>query len=166
MAKIKIADLVIDFSGARAFVRKVRSGSSATTRGHRKAAERYLRWLQKRYQKYSMGGGDWPDLAESTVRRKKQNKDVILVEYMNLYNSLAVRRSGKSQYTVGIFSQQTARRSSKTLQQIATIHQRGEGRVPQRRIVVMPSTGVNRSMRQDIQKGVNEDVRSANRASR
>ena len=166
MTRIPIAHLVIDFSGARAFVRRVRSGGSATTRGHRKAANRYLVWLQKRYQKYSMGGGSWPALAESTIKRKKQNKRVILVEFMDLYGALAVRRSGKNQYTVGIFSSEPARRSDKTLRQIATLHQHGEGRLPQRQIVVMPSSHVNRAMRKDIQDGVDEDIRRSNSGSR
>jgi len=165
MALIKIADLVIDFSGARAFVRKVRSGGSNTTKGHRKAAERYQRWLQKRYKSYAMGGGDWEPLSEETVKRKKRNKNVILIEYMNMYDSLRVRRSGKNQYTVGIFTSRQARRSDLSIRQVATLHQKGEGRLPRREIIVMPPTRVNREMRRDIQDGVDKDVREANRAS-
>lgn len=167
MALIKIADLVIDFSGARAFVRKVRSGGSNTTKGHRKAAERYQRWLQKRYKSYAMGGGDWEPLSEETVKRKKRNKNVILIEYMNMYNSLRVRRSGKNQYTVGIFTSQQARRSDLSIRQVATLHQHGnpETNLPQREIIVMPSSHINREMRRDIQAGVDKDVKEANRAS-
>jgi hypothetical protein len=165
MAKIKVADIVIDFSGARAFVNGLKSGSTGTNKGHRRAAERYANWLRRRYRQFSMGGGDWPDLAESTRRRKKQNKDVILVEYTNLYNSLSVRKRRQNEYTVGIFSQQQARRSNKTLQQIATIHQQGRG-LPKREIVVMPSRGLYRGMVADIQKGVDADIRKANRGSK
>jgi hypothetical protein len=165
MAKQKVATITIDFSGARAFVRELQSGGSNTTKGHRRAAEKYRGWLQKRYQKNAMGGGEWPDLAPSTIKRKKRNKHVILVEYMNLYNALSVRRLGKNQYTVGIFSSAPARRSNKSLRQIATIHQQGRG-VPRRRIVVMPSSQMLVSMRNEIQKGINQDIRKTNRGSK
>ena len=163
MAKVKIADIVIDFSGARAFVNGLRSGSSGTDKGHRRAAERYANWLRRRYKKFAMGGGDWKELSDETIRRKKQYKEVILFEYGNLFGTLSFRKRRANEYTVGIWSRQPARRSNKSLQQIATIHQQGLGRMPRREIVVMPSRGLYRGMVSDIQEGVNKDIRKANR---
>ena len=166
MAKQKVGEIVVDLSGVRSFVRLIGRRNSGTERGLRIATRRYLEFLRRRFRRYSMGGGSWDPLDESTVRRKAQNQDVILIEYMHLYNALNMRKLPRQlAYSVGIFSQATPYlRSDKTVEQIAEIHQTGDG-LPRRTIVVRPPGGTQRGMRNDIQRGINMDVRRANRSS-
>lgn len=96
----------------------------------------YLEAMRMRYGSASRGDGTWKPLKPATIARKKQNKDLVLVEYGDLYTSLIpgdannVLRLYDDPGTIGVFAG--------TADPVAVHHQYGEGRLPARPIIVAP----------------------------
>lgn len=102
-------------------------------------------FLIKRFNIFSKGGGEWPPLAESTVRRKGHSK--ILIETGDLLKGVKqglYQRITWSGPWLTITLRMRARRKHKPsglpIQELIEIHQRGLGRVPKRKVLVGPDS--------------------------
>lgn len=106
----------------------------------------YGKYIFDRFNKYARGGGDWPPLAESTVKRKRRNKNLILVHTGALRIGLFPARlslhglrqdNGKFTVTATYVNNRT---------DVMEFHQEGEGGLPKREIVVEPDARTKREM--------------------
>lgn len=131
------------------------------------AARRLSRWQQNRFISFSAGGGDWAKLAASTILRKTRrgvasNPEWILREYDELFTSFGFRNINGA-LVVGITNNKSHPRGSTTFV-IARVHQGGLGRVPVRRIVILPPKGILKQMNSDIRAEYNKIIRRNRRA--
>ncbi len=141
----------------------------------RKWGTRYLGEMERRYAKFSRGGGDWPALKPSTVRTRRRGgkkrggvnkpkvntrrtggKVAILRDTNTLFAAMRRGNPGnvfKDIYrgiTVGVGP--TRHPGGKaTIADIAGFHNRGAGHLPRRRIFVQPSSATRRGMLRDAQ---------------
>lgn len=158
---------------------KITSDAPPVRRMLNRWGHRFLGFLHDRYEKYSRGGGDWPDLAPSTKRHRKKarkghrgpRKFAILIEYEILIGSLQVGSPGniltvgRDSVTAGIggsarYSQgKRTRGGLPTIRDIANFHQQGRGNNPVRKIVVEPDRRCTRDMKRYGLEAVNEMLR-------
>jgi len=156
-------DMKID--GVIARIRSIQKDLEQSTReeGLDRIGRKHVIFLRKRYRKMSAGGGEWPDLAQETKDSKRSRKiatnpDAILREGDALYNALNYRVWRKS-VQIGYAGRGTGKRhprSKKTIRELASIHARGGGKLPQRIIVPDVSTSQDRSMVRTMSKVVRE----------
>lgn len=129
---------------------------------------RYRSFAQRRFVRFSRGGGDWPPLAESTIKGRRKGKGkadasslmrtkggdlasaggrfVILVNTGTLRNVLDVQlgRPGQLEQQVpfgvevGYGGTSRYPGGKATIADIASFHQEGNARLPQRKIIVEP----------------------------
>jgi hypothetical protein len=97
----------------------------------------------------SKGKGVWPDIKQATKDKKKRaglpprilrgTVDITGIATTDtILNSLELKQISPNGYAVGIFNRSAHPGSKLTVHQLATIHQRGEGVVPIRTIMVPP----------------------------
>jgi hypothetical protein len=162
-------DLVkLDLTGLRNFEATIKGQLSGTGAGPVAVAVRqwgivYRSYVQERYDKFSKGGGDWPDLAESTKRKRRKGKPKkgaggekvaekysILRDIGLLFNVLspvfasapgAIQEDIPFGVKVGFGGPSAHPGSKATIADIASFHQYGAG-VPKREIIVAPSVAV------------------------
>ena len=126
------------------------------------AADRYLRYLRNRYISLSAGGGEWPDLTDSTIKSKAwrgiaDNPSAILREYDLLLNSMGKVIRGKEIYVGYTSNRQHPRGIS--IFQLVRIHSKGEGRVPKRRVIGLPNQQTLKNMVNDVRSRYNRIIR-------
>lgn len=131
------------------------------------AAIRYLQFQRKRFLALSAGGGEWPKLKRSTIKRKARrgiadNPRAILREYDALLSGLGFKTIGKKIF-VG-FTRNRPHPRGKSVFQIAKIHTKGLGVVPVRRVVGLPDSGLRIKMIDDIRTTYNKIIRANRRA--
>jgi len=128
----------------------------------------YSSYVRQQFQRNSRGGGEWPDLAESTKRaraKKKaakrklkganitERKFAILRDSGILFNALSIGVSGnyakimKDGVQYGFAPVQHGSDSA-TIQEIATFHDEGgkNGRPPKREILKVPTPQLANAM--------------------
>lgn len=133
------------------------------------AAQRYLRFLQRRFISLSAGGGEWPELKQSTIERKERrgvsgNSEAILRESDELLQGLGLKFVHDT-YHVGYVQNKQHWRARGTIF-LARIHTKGLGIVPVRRVIGRPSNTVRRGMTTDIRREYQKIIRRARRARR
>ena len=126
-----------------------------------KAAERYVQFLQDRYITYALGGGTWPPLKEETIKRKERrgvasDPTAILLESEDLFNNIKVRRRGNTLYVGYVRNVAHFRHPSVT--RLVTIHAKGQGRNPVRRIMALPDDATRKQMVEDIRRAYNAEI--------
>jgi len=137
-----------------------------------KWAARYLSFAAERFDKFSKGGGDWPPLKESTIRRrrgqrtkkeraasakKKGLRAAILVDTGTLKAALSPSFEAPGQVKdliprgvrVG-FGGSAKHGGGVTIAELAKYHDSGMGRNPKREIIVQPSDKVLHAMSDDL----------------
>lgn len=137
----------------------------------RLAAGRYLTFAQKRFNRFSRGGGDWPPLAASTKkskRRKRQRRGAVgarvfaILRDTNSSLFKALQEGGPGNFIqrrrngirVGI---KGGRHPSGdlTIGALAEIHNEGKGRNPRRVIVPRElDSSTRRGMRSDLERAL------------
>lgn len=130
---------------------------------------RYLAEQRRRYNKNSRGGGDWPPLAESTKRRRKKarrgygrrpRQHSILRDTGTLFRALTIGAAGnlfkriRSGVRVGFGGPKRHPNGDVTIADLAEIHDRGKGRVPQRYLLYPPSQRLQAAMRRDTKRAL------------
>ena len=140
-----------DWTGAEQLERAF-SGGAAADALLRDVAVVYLAYLKRRYETQSRGGGEWPDLAPSTLTRKRYGKKKgakaenarILRNLGLLLNALnigaagnAARQTGPTRYEFG-FADAPHGAGGPPYRQLAIWHDQGTSRMPQRQILVLP----------------------------
>lgn len=138
-------------------------------------AVRFRTFLQKRFAKFSKGGGDWPPLAESTIRRKSKRKgkrgqgspSAILRDTDALFKAVAPEFTGapgavetftRTSVIVGYGG--SAQYSSGTaIMDVAEWHDKGNSRLPRRVIIVPPDQATRQAMANAAQKEYGRDAK-------
>jgi len=121
---------------------------------------RYKEYAFRRFLQLSGGGGEWPPLAASTIR-KKRGDSRILIAAGNLRDSLIPVRNKKNTGTVAYptnegvrfgFSDETHPGSGKSFRELATIHTKGRGYNPKRVVIDEPDQKTLDTIEQDVLK--------------
>lgn len=171
--------------------RSLRSGAPGPIRDAIKQwAYRYFAFTQARFDRMSKGGG-WTPLAASTIRARrhgrgggyKRGKRALarakatgggrvstLRDTGTLFNTLDPTFSGRpGQHRknipygveVGFGGPGRHPKGRATIADIATFHQFGGPRLPKREILVLPPRRIINKMADDLQRGVNREIRRA-----
>jgi hypothetical protein len=130
-------------------------------------ATRYRAFIQRRFDRYSKGGGDWPSLATSTIagRRKGKGKRrvTILRDTGTLFAALNPAFDGRPgslqtinglSVTVGYGGPQVHTGGRATIAAIAAYHDQGGGNLPQRQIIVPPDSKTLDAMAKDAERAL------------
>lgn len=128
----------------------------------RTAARRYVTYLRERFLALSAGGGEWPELEESTIERKErrgwaEDPYAILRESDTLFNSIGHRTRGKYVY-VG-YNRQEGHPRAPSVTFLARLHSDGGRFMPARVPVKPPDASTRRRMADDIIKEYNKLIR-------
>jgi len=109
----------------------------------------YRAFLVRRFDKFSLGGGNWRRLAASTERRKGHGKILVDSKFMrdHLAATIRVLARRRNSITVGFLSETIHPRAQLTVAELATIHNEGRGSVPKRQILVKPDDTLLKDMR-------------------
>jgi hypothetical protein len=156
----------IDMKGLTAYrqtiARDLVGGGGTIRKAFRQMAAVYRSFLQLRFDAYSKGGGNWKPLAESTkARRRKARKGhsgsrsfSVLRDTSTMFNVLspvfsgapgAIEQELPNGLLVGFGGPGAHPDGNATVADIASFHDAGGGRLPQREIVVEPdSAALNR----------------------
>jgi hypothetical protein len=110
-------------------------------------AVRYSSFVRKEFVRNSRGGGDWPDLKESTKRGRRGKTFAILRDTGVLFNAISIggrgnlTQVGKEEFVYG-FDKAPHGGDGITIQEIAAIHDQGKGKMPKRQILREPTESV------------------------
>ena len=133
------------------YVQRATSPNSYTRQLIRAWVVIYLADMQRRFSKYSRGGGDWPAISKGTSQKK--GNELILIQIGKLKNAHKSRARGKKMVILGselaaeVGFSDAIHDKNLSFNKLARIHQNGEGRNPVREILVPPS---QRAMRQMV----------------
>lgn len=125
-------------------------------------AVRYRAFSVERYTRFSRGGGDWPKLRPSTLRKRRKGKGLgavasILWDTGVLVGALSpqggkpgsLKMFIKNGVRVG-YGGSARHKGGMTIAGIAQAHQEGRGALPQRKIIVDPPRSLVDRMAQDV----------------
>ena len=128
----------------------------------------YGRFLTKRYETFSQGGGNWRALSPKTLMSKAARGLLLLILRATdvMFEAFAPGFSrkpgavGEMPFGVRVeFSggmQRTHPNSDKTIAEIAMFHQLGGPHLPQRKILVPPDQETIKAMRDRMERGMKE----------
>lgn len=165
--------LVGDLSGALKFKKYTRSKHKED--GFEQAGRRFQRWLRRRYFALSAGGGEWKPLAESTIKQKESlarwgrisvQPRWILRRQDVLVNSIEFEKQPMG-FRVGFMTVKRYPKiykseQSRTVRYVAMQHQVGHGRLPQRKIIVIPPQAVVKAALEDVRRNLFKFVQEIN----
>lgn len=132
------------------------------------AVQRYVQFLRNRYISLSAGGGEWPQLADSTVASKEsrgiaENPEAILRESDTMLEALSYRKIGNKLF-VGIVHDEDHPRAE-SVKFLAKIHTAGspKRKLPKRIVVSGPDNRTRKGMVKDIRDQYNKLIRQNRR---
>jgi hypothetical protein len=168
----------LDLRKLKKFRNELDKGSSSPhiLRVLKQWAARYRGFVQRRFDKFSKGGGNWPPLAESTKRgrRKGTNKKAkvdfaILRDTGTLFAALnpsfsnapgAIEKPTSFGVIVGYGGPgRYASGGRATVADIASFHNAGVGRLPKRQIIVPPDAATTQGMISDMERALGKMAR-------
>ena len=134
---------------------------------------RFRGLLKERFVEFSRGGGDWPDLKESTKRRRAKARKghegarsfAILIDTATLIHAVdpqfknppgRVDENIPFGIRVGYGGPDRYPKGKATIADIASFHQEGGGHLPCRKIIVGPSRGVVDAMAGDMTRALKQ----------
>ena len=161
--------VVLNLHGLRRFREALESDLRTSEAGPIRDALKDWAVLMNRYLTRRWREGDnWPPLAEATLARKRRLglRREILRATDQMYQAFAIevsRKPGRISEAIpfGIrvgfgggmqYPHDTAK--GLTIAELASIHQKGGGRLPQRKIIVPPDTATRAKMRAVMQKAM------------
>lgn len=158
----------------RRFGRAIQAGLDGKAgpihRAVRQWALTYLSFAQKRFDRFSRGGGNWPPLKATTKRRKaRKGRSLSILRDRNLlFEALTptfTRKPGGLQQDIpsgvraGYGGSARYPGSKMSIADIANAHQTGRGNLPVRKIIVDPDSPTQAAMGRDMEKGLGELAR-------
>ena len=147
--------VTVKIPGLHRFSKVVASGEGQIRKAYGQWALRYRSFIQRRFNDYSRGAGDWPKL--------KYRQGSILRDTNTLFTALtptlsppkgSINRMLEDGIEVG-FGGNASHPAGATIAQLAFWHQTGAGNLPVREIIVPPDSATVRDMVQDMQRAVN-----------
>lgn len=138
--------------------RAMRDGTGAFRRAYEEWGVTYSRAMTRRFDECSAGAGEWPPLAESTLRRSPPDRKGILHIKGRLRravkNLLAVPSPRGVSIQLGSLEQYEG---GMTAEEVASFHQEGGPNLPQRRLLVPPGPAVLREMGRLYERAFKEE---------
>ena len=143
----------------------------------RQWASVYSSFVRRRFNLYSRGGGDWPELKDATKRRRRKARRgrggarqfAILRDLSLIYKALTIGAPGNLNVWIrdgirfGFGGPARHPGARATIADIARFHNEGEGNNPQRRIIVLPDLRTKATMKRAAQMAVRRVGRQAER---
>ncbi len=171
----KKVSVFVDLKGLKKYGRVVKTDLRGTTQGPIRMAitqwaARYRAFLRRRFVKYSRGGGDWASLKRKR-KRGTLKRAAILRNTGILFGALqvifqnkpgAIQRRIPFGVRVGYGGPQRHGKGKATVADIASFHQRGAGRLPERKIIVDPDIRTISRMQRDMGRGVKRLEKATN----
>lgn len=144
--------VTVNLSGIKQYARQV---PDKTRRIFELWTIRYRTWIQRRFNEFSRGSGDWPPLKyrEGSILRQTNTLYTALTPSLvappgsvNIFepNSVEIGFGGSESHPGG-----------PTIAQIALWHQTGAGKLPVREIIVVPPQSLINQMAQDADRILN-----------
>lgn len=149
-----VAAVKIDLSGMVNYQREI---DQIREKVYRQWSVRYRSFVQRRFNIFSRGGGDWPAL--------KYRQGSILRDTNTLFNTMgpqiqappgSVNRIIEDGIEVG-YAGTASHPAGPTIAQIAWWHHHGMGNNPVRQIIVQPDSSTVQSMVQDMQRALDKN---------
>lgn len=145
------SELRLDLSNHRRVKRAIRTGEGPVRTLLDDWERLYRAFILGRFDRFSVGGGSWPRLRPATARRKRKNRDKILVHTrfmrLKLQTGVKMLRRGRDAVRFGFDMKATHPDAGMATEELATIHDQGLGGVPRRRILVQPDAATLGEMR-------------------
>lgn len=150
--KIK-PEVTVKLTGLRVFSKKL---DARKRQAFAKWNLRYRAYIQKRWVKYSRGGGDWPAL--------KYRKGSILRDTSTLFAAMAPTLSPPPGSIASIkhngvivgFGGGGSHPGGPTISELAYWHHTGAGNLPERELIVEPDETTLKGMRADMDRVLNK----------
>jgi hypothetical protein len=162
----------LNLSGFKKLISNTKKSFESTSKNptpvQRKWGRFILSFLQRRFNKFSRGGGNWKPLKKATIaRRKKPAKGkkggsrvaAILVDTRSVFNALkpgkkgnlfiAFKRFRRSGIRVG-YNEQDKHSGGQTIHDIARYHNYGLGNLPERKIIVQPDAKTKTKIKKEL----------------
>lgn len=117
---------------------------------------RYRSFIQRRFDRYSKGGGDWKPLVSrvgGTILRDT-NTLFMAVQPAFVNQPGAIQKNINGGIEVGYGGTAKHPRANMSIVKLADIHQKGKGNNPSRVIIVPPSERVRTQMVNDMEIGL------------
>ena len=167
-----VGDVTVNLTGLRILKRSVQAEVMSGQAGPlndvvKKWAIRYRSFVQRRFDKYSRGGGDWPSLSPSTIAGRRrgtgQGGPSILRDTGTLFAALTplwdsppggINQIIPGGVRVGFGGTGAHPTGLTTVAEIANFHQEGSGRLPKREIIVDPTRDVLDACARDLEKAL------------
>lgn len=171
----------IDLSGLKDFKKVLdrdlraggqKAGGSPINNAFKQWGVRLRSFLQERFAVYSRGGGNWPPLKPSTIKRRRKGNTkfglsaAILRDTGTLFNALTPEFTGKPgaieeriPYGIRLGYGGPGKYTKKyggiaTIADIASFHQVGAGYLPKREIIVPPNEHTLELMAEDMSRAI------------
>ena len=123
----------------------------------------YETFVRRRYIRFARGGGDWKPHAPATIAARRKGRGSgsprILIDRGKVLGALTIGKPGNlfKQIRHGVrfgFGGGAKHPGGPTIAQIAKWHDAGDGRLPQRQIIVPPDAKTIRQMANAVKRSV------------
>jgi hypothetical protein len=142
---------------------------------------RYSAAMRERYDRFSRGQGNWKSLAESTKERRRHGKGALARAETSGGGQVSILRDTGTLFAVwrpallgvagklskhvpfgivvGYGGPATHPAGKMTIARLAEIHHTGEGRMPERKLLVPPAEPLKRQMASDMERALAKIIR-------
>lgn len=176
------ATLTVDTAGLDRFKKSIQAQQSNGTSGfitkaYGKWAVRYRAFVQRRWNVFSRGGGDWPPLSPATIKKrrgpskKNRNRTVSILRDTNiLFSGMAPTLSPpagsinnliEGGIEVGFAGSARHGDDVVTIPELVFWHHTGAGNNPVRQIIVAPDAATVAGMGDDLDKAIAQEIKSS-----
>lgn len=165
-----MADVRVNFRPLERLARKIETRHGPLNDVYIQWAARYRAFAKRRFVKASRGDGTWKDLSPVTKKRRRKARRghkgprvfAILRDTGTLFAALEPRLENPGSLKkllqkgvrVGYGGSAKHPSGGLTIARLAEIHNRGLGRVPQRKIIVTPDRKTMDTMVRDFYRGI------------
>lgn len=163
MLQVKV---LLNLKGLTKFYDSLGHNTPAVVKTLKQWGVRYRSFVQRRFDLFSKGGGNWPPLKPATIARRRkgpgQGKIAILRDTGTLFRALnpVLGQPGSLEeirpfaVVLGFGGASVHPNGKATIADIASFHNAGAGHLPKRQIIVMPSRELLRDMAGDAQRNL------------
>jgi hypothetical protein len=133
------ARLQVNLKGLKRLRQDLKSGQGVAQEITKEWEKLYRAFILLRFDVFSRGGGNWPPLKRSTIKKKGHNRILVDTNFMRKKLETGIRiieQSGTSA-VIGFVQDDRHPSANLSVAELATIHDRGLG-PPQRKILVAP----------------------------
>lgn len=150
-------EITVNIPGLHKFRSQVKKGGGQIRVAYDRWALRYRAFVQRRFDKFSRGGGDWPALVsrKGSILRDTNTLFTALTPTLNAPSG-SINKLIEGGIEVG-YGGGGSHPGGPTISELAYWHQTGAGNNPVREIIVQPDAATIRGMVEDMQKAVDAE---------